>query len=142
MKEGQFVYELSFFLNISLSVKSSRFYLGFLSFRYIKKTQAKCLCLCVEKAVNLEKRVLLHAEQTSRNRGEFRFLASGSCTRVLPPSKKRKTPNSGKDLISLPLFFVKIPQSERDGEDTVPYKRKCYAAYIYFGVVQPTLSTV
>ena len=61
---------------------------------------------------------------------------------VLPPSKKRKTPNSGKDSISSPLFFVKIPQSERDGEDTVPYKRKCYAVHICFGVVQPTLSKV
>ena len=61
---------------------------------------------------------------------------------LCPPSKKRKTPNSGKDSISSPLFFVKIPQSERDGEDTVPYKRKCYAVHICFGVVQPTLSKV
>ena len=59
----------------------------------------------VEKVVNLEKHIPLHAGQTSGNRGEFRFLASGSCTRVLPPSKKRETPNSGKDSISLPLFF-------------------------------------
>lgn len=60
---------------------------------------------------------------------------------VLPPSKKRKTPNSGKDIEFLPLFLVRIPLSERDGEDAVPYKRKCYTAYICFGVVQPTLST-
>ncbi len=96
----------------------------------------------VEKVVNLEKYVPLHAGQTSRNRDEFRFLASGSCTRVLPPSKKRKTPNSGKDSISLPLFLVRISLSERDGGDAVPYKRKCYAAHICFGVIQPTLSTV
>ena len=40
---------------------------------------------------------------------------------VPPLSKKRKMPNSGKDSISLPLFFT-IPPSERDGGDTVPYK--------------------
>ena len=44
----------------------------------------------VEKVVNLKKLVSLHAGQASRNRGEFRFLASGSCTMVLPPSKKQK----------------------------------------------------
>ena len=32
--------------------------------------------------------------QTLRNGAEFRFLASGSCTMVLPPSKKRKTPKA------------------------------------------------
>ena len=44
----------------------------------------------VEKVVNLEKYVPLHAGQTSRNRDEFRFLASGSCTRVLPRAKNEK----------------------------------------------------
>ncbi len=44
----------------------------------------------VEKVVNLKKLVSLHAGQASRNRGEFRFIASGSCTMVLPPSKKQK----------------------------------------------------
>ena len=32
--------------------------------------------------------------QTLRNGAEFRFLASGCCTTVLPPSKKRKTPKA------------------------------------------------
>ena len=69
-----------------------------------KKTHRKCVSQRVEKAVNSEKSVPLHAERTSRNRDEFRFLANGCCTTVPPLSKKRKTPNSGKDSISLPLF--------------------------------------
>ena len=44
----------------------------------------------VEKGANSEKSAVLHAEETSRNRAEFRFLASGCRTTVLPPSKKRK----------------------------------------------------
>ena len=36
----------------------------------------------IEKVVNLDKHIPLHAGQISRNRGEFRFLASGSCTEL------------------------------------------------------------
>ncbi len=34
----------------------------------------------VEKGVNLKEWAILHAEETSRNRAEFRFLASGCRT--------------------------------------------------------------
>ena len=44
----------------------------------------------VEKGANLEKWAVLHAEETARNRTEFRFLASGCRAEALPPSKKRK----------------------------------------------------
>ena len=44
----------------------------------------------VEKGVNAQKCAALRAEKTARNRAEFRFLASGCRTTVLPPSKKRK----------------------------------------------------
>ena len=48
--------------------------------------------------------------QTSRNGAEFRFLASGSCTMVPPPSKKRKVPKSGLDSMSNPLlkYYIDI----------------------------------
>ena len=59
----------------------------------ITKLSAERFCALpqrVEKGVNSEKCAVLHAEETSRNRAEFRFLASGCRTTVLPPSKKRK----------------------------------------------------
>ncbi len=42
------------------------------------------------KGYDSRKVTVLHAEQTARNRDEFCFLASGSRTKVLPPSKKQK----------------------------------------------------
>ena len=46
----------------------------------------------VEKGVNSEKRAVLHAEETSRNRAEFRFSRAGAVQRYCPRAKggKRK----------------------------------------------------
>ena len=70
----------------------------------------------VEKGVNSEKRAVLHAEETSRNRAEFHFLASGCRTTVLPPSKKRKAQMAHEHLVRAPfnwfytyyLFAIKL----------------------------------
>ena len=57
---------------------------------YATKKAAEAAFQRVEKGVHLEESAVLHAEETARNRAEFRFLASGCRTMVLPPSKKRK----------------------------------------------------
>ena len=46
--------------------------------------------------------------QTSRNGAEFRFLASGCRTVVLPPSKKRKVPKGDLDSMSKSPFIMLI----------------------------------
>ena len=48
---------------------------------------------CVSKKSNYKFR---HAGRLLRNGAEFRILASGSCTMVLPPSKRRKTPKAAQ----------------------------------------------
>ncbi len=53
----------------------------------------------VEKGVDLEMQTILHAEETSRNRAEFLFFASGCRTTVLPPSKRRKAQMPHKHLV-------------------------------------------
>ncbi len=44
----------------------------------------------VVKGVNSEKRVVLHAEETSRNRAEFRFSRAGAVQRYCPRAKDGK----------------------------------------------------
>ena len=44
----------------------------------------------VEKGVNSEKRAVLHAEKTSRNRAEFRFSRAGAVQRYCPRAKDGK----------------------------------------------------
>ncbi len=53
----------------------------------------------VEKGMIQEKIAILHAGQTARNRDKFCFLASGSRTKVLPPSKKQKAQMPLKPLV-------------------------------------------
>ena len=78
----------------------------------------------VEKVVNLEKYVSLHAGQTSRNRGEFRFLASGSCTTVLPPSKKTENAKQRQGFDILTAVFLLDPSVRTGRRGHRPLQKK------------------
>ena len=58
----------------------------------------RAVSACRKKGVNLEEWAILHAEETSRNRAEFRFLVS-----LLPPSKKRKAQMAHEPSVHAPF---------------------------------------
>ncbi len=81
--------------------------------------------------------------ETSRNGTEFRFLVSGSCTLVLPPSKKRKTPTAAEIRrfcgCSFYWYINYNPSVFLLRKNPAPFTQ---GSLFLSGVVQTTLSTV
>ena len=72
-------------LQLKNCIKSNIYFL-FYNVNIFLKIMSKKYCFVFNPSAT-------HKVEAVEKGSEFRFLASGSCTMVPPPSKKRKTPN-------------------------------------------------